>query len=166
MIFILLWWGMSICAQHNQLSKAEVEQGITSLHKAAKKDDLIMVDSLITMKADVHARDNSGKTALHFAAEGNSLEVCEHLLKNDVEVNIKDTQQCTALYYALLHGNREVARKLLEGGGLATLLPVSAALEKVLCFQIMQEISDEQLQKIAAKRKCPCVMRKCQCVIL
>ena len=54
----------------------------TALHKAAQAGDIDMVRLLISKKARVSVKNDSGKSALDLACAGNKSKVIEHLLKS------------------------------------------------------------------------------------
>ena len=71
---------------------AKDENGFTPLHLAAANGYKDMVDFLLTTKADVNARDNSGSAPLHqaAAAEGEHSDIVEVLLAHKANVNAAD----------------------------------------------------------------------------
>jgi ankyrin repeat protein len=94
------------------------EDGFTPLHLAAANGYKSMVEFLLSIKADVNAKDNAGSTPLHqaAAADGEHSDIVELLLARKADVNAADKQGLTPLHYALLADNPDVAIALLKHG--------------------------------------------------
>lgn len=91
-----------------------------SLLKAAARDDVKEVKSLLLKGADVDAKDNSGDTILHHAARRGRKEVVEVLLANGANVNLKNGDGLTALDVGMVaywqESSQEIARLLAASG--------------------------------------------------
>ncbi len=101
-------------------------QGRTTLHLAAQRANLEMVNVLLEHGADVNARTSHGQTPLfsvgmvgenhkkeRYAAGG---EIAVLLVNKGARVHISDKQGKSLLFHAAFYGNAHVARLVLDGG--------------------------------------------------
>jgi hypothetical protein len=90
----------------------------TPLMEAADKGDLKAVQQLLTTKADVNARDQSGETALIHACRNPQANpaLIKALLAAGADVNIRSRNDYTALGWATARGNTAVAQLLRHAG--------------------------------------------------
>ena len=64
--------------------------GETSLFLAVEQQNLVMVQSLLDLRVDVNAKDNSGQCALHRATHRRNVPLVKLLLENNALVDCKD----------------------------------------------------------------------------
>jgi ankyrin repeat protein len=90
----------------------------TMLHIACFEGQIDVVQYLLSMKADVNARDIHGSTPLHLAVQTPSvfhpLEIVELLLERNCKVNYQDRHGRTALHLACIIGCCDIIQLLLE----------------------------------------------------
>lgn len=91
----------------------------TALHLAAWRNNIEILNILISFKANINATAMDNFTAVHFAAQNsNGSEFIKILIKNDkklLDQRIKKDHK-TALHLAVSKGNKDVARCLIELG--------------------------------------------------
>jgi ankyrin repeat protein len=88
-----------------------------SLHDAALKGYVEIVEILIAHKANVNALNAEGATALHDAALAGKCAVAEALLNHGAQVDARDRDsQATPLHLAASWGRRDVVELLLARG--------------------------------------------------
>jgi hypothetical protein len=95
-----------------------VLENVTLLHTAAGKNLHEVVQRLIALGANIHAKNSQDMTALHYAVSGNSdVKVLESLLKAGADVNARDDIGWCPLYWAVRWGTTvEIVNILLEWG--------------------------------------------------
>lgn len=71
--------------------EATTSSGLTALHMAIKKRDLLLVKLLINADADVDAQDNKGFSVLYYAVMQNQLKIAKLLLDNEADPNLTNT---------------------------------------------------------------------------
>lgn len=87
----------------------------TCLHEAVTGDQLDMVKLLISIKAPVNARDESGNTALLTACKTDKRAILDYLvMEAKAEPNLQCLQQSTPLMWTSWRGNLEGTLVLLE----------------------------------------------------
>ncbi|KAK5085748.1 hypothetical protein LTR05_005036 [Lithohypha guttulata] len=98
-------------------------RGNTVLHRAALRNDLAMIEMLLTYNPDVNYKDSKGRTAWSLINEGQATEtfvdrrkVLDALIEAGADPNMRDRQGVSVLYGAAAGGHIEVARYLLEVG--------------------------------------------------
>ena len=89
----LLWYGGEFCPE------------ITLLMIACQHDHYIILEKLISVRADIHAQDEYGRTALHYAANNGSVKNCDILIKNGAFIN----QPASKICYRLLGPNTSIS---------------------------------------------------------
>ena len=104
-----------------QEGKADVDasdnKGRTSLHYACKRDNLKMVQFLLTRcNANVEAKDYKGMTALLTSIKYGSRETAQYLVGSGANVNATDSSGMTALHYACENCTLEAVKFLVKTG--------------------------------------------------
>lgn len=88
------------------------------LEEAVARNDVIEVDRLISLKADINSKDCNGETPLHKAAFANRdyshQTVIYLLLKNCADVNAQNEQGETPLHKSISKSNPQVVELLLN----------------------------------------------------
>ena len=98
------------------------ELNTTLLHAAAYDGQLVIVKKLISLGADVNAREISGLTPLHFAANQSCIDIIEELVANGADINAKEEKGRTVLVWGkscsagTTEHQDEVIKKLLTLG--------------------------------------------------
>ncbi len=88
----------------------------TSLHLAAWKGHVELVELLLHHGANIHARDDAGFTPLHNAVERGHIEVATLLLSKEARINEQTNDGRTALHLAVSSPNIELVKILLANG--------------------------------------------------
>jgi uncharacterized protein len=88
----------------------------TDLHKAAAKDDVAFIETLIKNGARVDARDSSERTALLVATHANAIDAARALVAAGANVNAKDNIGDSPYLYAAAEGRLEILRLTLAAG--------------------------------------------------
>ena len=84
--------------------------------EAARTQDAKTVRTLLSQKADVHARSSDGSTALLWLAHWNDADTAELLLKAGADANMANDFGMTPLSQACINGSAEFVRLLLKAG--------------------------------------------------
>jgi len=91
--------------------------GWTSLHIAACRGYLNIVQTIIKAGGDVNYLDHDGRSPLFFASHYHKIETVKILIENSAKVNIKDVHGCSPLHYAMRKkGNIKIIKLLVENG--------------------------------------------------
>src|SRR5215471_12239594 len=101
----------------NPTDDSEAAQGHsswTSLHRAARRGDIVAVKLLLAEGADINARSSIDETPLFLALEHKA--AVELLLANGANANIKRSDGWTPLHWAALYGHKDVLELLLCNG--------------------------------------------------
>ena len=88
--------------------------GWSSLHFAAEKGFLSVVQVLIIYGANVNLRAKDGKTPLIVAGQNGHLEVIQYLLRRDAHLQDRDYEGKNTLFYASEKGHLEVVKYLVR----------------------------------------------------
>ncbi|KDQ19396.1 hypothetical protein BOTBODRAFT_102512 [Botryobasidium botryosum FD-172 SS1] len=100
-------------------------EGATRLHRAARSADVPLVQLLVDLGADIHARGEYARQPLHYASWGGADDVCmetarsrvtQILLGAGADVDARDGRHETALTRACSHDSYFSIRVLLQGG--------------------------------------------------
>jgi ankyrin repeat protein len=83
---------------------------------AAKENNVPEVRRLLSVGADVNAKDRYDKTPLHCACYEGHLPVVKELLDHGADIEGEDDTGWTPLHYACLKGHLVVAKVLVIGG--------------------------------------------------
>jgi ankyrin repeat protein len=95
--------------------RATDSNGYTALTLAARKGHKDVVELLLAMGADIHAREN-GDTALLQAAYNGHKDIVALLLDRGADICARDNNRDTALTLAALSGYKDVVQLLLDRG--------------------------------------------------
>ena len=88
----------------------------TALMKAARHNNLEIVQFLLNNGADVNAKSNYGWTALILATIYNNLEIVQLLLNKGADVSAKNKDGRTALILASTEGHLDIIQLLVSHG--------------------------------------------------
>ena len=80
----------------------------TALMAAIMSGNKVIIEKLITKKADLDQTDTQGKTALIYAAFNNNTEIVQMLLKAGANKKLADKENRTALDYAKFNKNTQL----------------------------------------------------------
>ena len=84
-----------------------------TLIKAAKDQNVILVQSILKIGADVNVQDENGSTPLHIVSENGNAPIADLLLRFGAKVNIQNSKNETPIYFAVISRHFEVVEKLL-----------------------------------------------------
>lgn len=80
----------------------------TALMAAIMSGNKVIIEKLISKKADLDQQDIQGKTALIYAAFNNNFEIAQLLVKAGANSKITDNEKRTALDYAKFNKNTQL----------------------------------------------------------
>lgn len=86
----------------------------TALHIASMRGYSDIVETIISLGADVNKKDDSGCTALHYAADHKETATLKTLLKSNANIHEKNNKGQTPLHLAI--GNNACVNALIENG--------------------------------------------------
>lgn len=89
----------------------------SSLHECV--DDIVVLNFLIRLLADVNRKNKNGQTALHLASKlpnNNGYDSVLLLLLSKAEIDIQDAYGNTALHYSIIYKNEKITNLLIEKG--------------------------------------------------
>jgi ankyrin repeat protein len=89
---------------------------MTALHIASKRNNLSVVDVLISNGMDVNVKDVNNKTVLIYAIEKNNKEMIKLLLKKNAKLPEEKEMMDQFLHSAVLFGFQDIAEKLVKSG--------------------------------------------------
>lgn len=81
----------------------------SSIHDAACKGDVAMLQECVAAGEDINSRGEGGCTALQFAADRGHLEAVQWLIQHGADLNAQDEEGQTALHYAAMCEQHEVS---------------------------------------------------------
>jgi len=84
-----------------------------SLHMAAARGEVDLINQYIEKKADLNAMDNYGYTPLKRAVDSGHLEAVKALLQGGANPNVKDRDGSTVLLLAAQSGQKDIVEALL-----------------------------------------------------
>ena len=87
-----------------------------TLIKAARNQNVILVQSILKIGADVNVQDENGSTPLHIVSENGNAPIADLLLRFGAKVNIQNSKNETPIYFAVINRHFEVVEKLLANG--------------------------------------------------
>ncbi len=96
------------------VEKIANQDGDTLLHLAAWKNQTGIAKRLLTLGANVNARNNAGFTPLHTAVRDGNAECAELLLNSGADVKIPDNNESTPLQTAIYFNYVKIAKSLVE----------------------------------------------------
>lgn len=105
----------SLFAQKAPVNKVDPD-GTTSLHWAARNNDLAQAAALLKTGAEPKAANRYNVTPLYLAAQNGSAEMLQLLLKAGVDPNATTNLQETALMTVARNGAVDAAKVLLDAG--------------------------------------------------
>mgnify|MGYP003846353515 FL=1 len=80
----------------------------TALMAAIMSGNKVIIQKLISKKADLDQKDTQGKTALIYAAFNNNFEIAQLLVKAGANSKLADNENRTALDYAKFNKNTQL----------------------------------------------------------
>ena len=99
----------------DNINDHDIGGGMTPLHHVCCWFDSVdLVQELVDMGADIHAKDNDGWTPLHLTACYCKMDSMRALLENGASVNSLNNDSKTPLAVALRWNNLDCARLLLD----------------------------------------------------
>jgi predicted Fe-Mo cluster-binding NifX family protein len=98
----------------HHVKNKDIEQ--PTLHLAAKKDYLHIVELLLAKGADIHAKDENGDSALHVAIAAGHIKVIKLLLTYGADLNEEDKEDSSPLHIAASTGQLKAAKLLIKKG--------------------------------------------------
>ena len=101
---------------HNKDYINDVDKmNFTPLYHAVTKGHIEMVNFLLSNKADVSVKNDTGRKVYHCAANKGNLKLLQALIMhNNDYVNDVDKMNCTPLFYAVSNGHIDIANYLLS----------------------------------------------------
>ena len=89
--------------------------GETFLHRACYSD-IAVAKYLISLGADVNAKDDNGFTPLHLATTNRNYKLVELLVSEGADVKVKNDDGETPLHYGAYYGSIEIVKYLVSKG--------------------------------------------------
>ena len=90
--------------------------GRTVMHKAVIANDLLVVEKLLTKKADLSIKDIHGRTALHHTQWHGNYKIARWLIAAGADMNLPDNSGFTLLNYAAIFGHTRLVIALIASG--------------------------------------------------
>ena len=90
--------------------------GRTVIHKAVIANDLLVVEKLLTKKADLTLKDIHGRTALHHTQWHGNYKIARWLMAAGGDINQPDNTGFTLLNYAAIFGHIKLVISLIASG--------------------------------------------------
>ncbi len=90
--------------------------GRTVIHKAVIANNLVVVEKLLTKKADLSIRDVHGRTALHHTQWHGNYKIARWLIAAGADMNLSDNSGFTLLNYAAIFGHTKLVVALIASG--------------------------------------------------
>lgn len=92
------------------------KNGYTLLYFAVSRDNLELVEKLLSLGANVNALTFQGNTPLHYGAEFGNITILKLLLDYDANVNIKNKRGITPIFFSIFKDNNECFDELISFG--------------------------------------------------
>jgi ankyrin repeat protein len=86
------------------------------LIRASTENNLPEVSRLLSVGANVNAKDNEGWTPLHWACRKGHVQVAKEILEHGADITVKDNAGRTPLHWACYNGHVTVGNELLSRG--------------------------------------------------
>ena len=86
----------------------------TPLHYACSNDHFEIVEYLLSIGANIEAKDKMGKTPLHYACEEGHLHIIEYLISMGANIEAKDNYGNSIIHIASEHGLLQIIQYLIE----------------------------------------------------
>lgn len=90
--------------------------GRTVIHNAVIADDLLVVEKLLTKKANLSLKDNYGRTALHHTQWKGNYQIARWLIASGADMNQPDNSGFNILNYATILGHIKLVVTLVNSG--------------------------------------------------
>ena len=95
---------------------AQDNDGRTVIHKAVIANDLVVLEKLLTKKADLSIKDIHGRTALHHTQWHGNYKIARWLIAAGADMNLPDNSGFTLLNYAAIFGHTRLIVALIASG--------------------------------------------------
>ena len=93
----------------DKVSNVNYNSGMgTALMASIMSGNKVIIEKLISKKADLDQTDTQGKTALIYAAFNNNTEIAQMLIKAGANKKLADKENRTALDYAKFNKNTQL----------------------------------------------------------
>ena len=93
----------------DKVSNIDYNSGMgTALMAAIMSGNKIIIEKLISLKADLNQKDTQGKTALIYAAFNNNTELVQLLIQAGADIKLEDNEKRSALDYAKFNKNTQL----------------------------------------------------------
>ena len=90
--------------------------GRTVIHKAVIANDLLVLEKILTKKADLTLTDLHGRTALHHTQWHGNYKIARWLIAAGGDMNLPDNSGFTLLNYAAIFGHAKLVVALIASG--------------------------------------------------
>ncbi|MFA6741539.1 MAG: ankyrin repeat domain-containing protein [Arcobacteraceae bacterium] len=88
--------------------------GNSPLMKASREANIVIVDELLSLNADLNIKNVDGNSALWNACFGNSYECFEALVRAGIDIDSQNVNDVTALMYCASAGKEDFVELLLK----------------------------------------------------
>jgi ankyrin repeat protein len=93
----------------DKVSNVNYNSGMgTALMASIMSGNKVIIEKLISKKADLDQTDTQGKTALIYASFNNNTEIVQMLIKSGANKKLADKENRTALDYAIFNKNTQL----------------------------------------------------------
>ena len=118
--------------QGADIDATDNEEKMTALHYAVDHDQTLLMARLLSMGADVEARDSKGRTPLFIGAENGHLRAVQELLELGAVMHAADFRGRTPLEVASAGGYTDIVRMLCSRGPLPHITLPAAESDKAV----------------------------------
>ena len=84
----------------------------TALHASVQSNDVNVVEFLVSVGANINARDDKGNTPLHYATMSKHVELVQVLVDSDADISLENDEGQTPLDLAIKHNSLDVVNIL------------------------------------------------------